>query len=83
MNTRTDKVFLRYSDLQDRGFGSRTKIWKMVKNFKFPAPVDDGNGNPVWLPEHIETFLASRPRYDMKEPDQLKKWREENHYATT
>jgi len=33
--------------------------------------------------EDIETFLASRPRYDMKEPDQLKKWREENHYATT
>ena len=42
-----------YADLQGRGYGCRTKIWKMVKDGKFPQPIDDGNGNPKWFPKKV------------------------------
>ncbi len=69
------KALLRYRDLTELNLGSRTKIWQMVKDGKFPPPVDDGSGSPAWLIRDIEEWIASRQHYEMKEPEQLRKWR--------
>jgi len=75
------KDLLRYRDLTNLGYGSRTKIWSMVKNGNFPPPIDFC-GSPAWLPEDIQKFKESRRYYEMKEPKQLKEWRESHQTAT-
>jgi len=63
-----------YNDLQKLGYGCKTKVWKMYKEGKFPLPIDDGNGNPRWIPAEVKEYFATRPRYNMKQPEQLKKF---------
>lgn len=58
MNT-TTKNLLRYRDLEQMGFGSRTTIYRAVKNNTFPKPMDDGRGRPVWLRDAIESWVES------------------------
>jgi len=82
MGEHTKKDLWRYADLQRLGYGCRATIWKMVKEEKFPTPIDDGNGRPAWLPEDVKQFLASRPRYVMSQPEQLKEYQEQ-HCAVT
>jgi len=55
----SDKDLLRYRDLEARGYGSRTTIWRAVQNNSFPKPVDDGRGRPVWFREDIEAWKQS------------------------
>ena len=54
-----DKELLRYRDLEVLGYGSRTTIWRAVQTGNFPAPVDDGRGNPIWFREVIEEHKKS------------------------
>jgi predicted DNA-binding transcriptional regulator AlpA len=61
MNTKDNKVLLRYRDLEAEGWGSRTTIWRAVKNFNFPSPIDDGRGRPAWTRESIDQFKTTRP----------------------
>ena len=70
------KDLLTYADLQSLGYGCKTKIWQLVKAGKFPLPIDDGNGNPRWLSAEVKEHFASRPRYVMSQPKQLKKLQE-------
>jgi len=69
-----------YSDLQRLGYGCKTKIWAMLKNQKFPPPIDDGNGQPRWFPSEVKEHFASRPHYVMSQPKQLRKFQQQ-HYA--
>lgn len=63
MNKDTDKDLYRYRDLEIKGYGSRTTIWRAVKNGVFPPPIDDGRGRPAWLREDIEIWKASRRQF--------------------
>ena len=54
------KRILRYSDLQQRGYGSRTTIWRAIALSKIPPP-SDFMGRPGWTLETIEEFEKSRP----------------------
>lgn len=54
------KRILRYSDLQQRGYGSRTTIWRAIASHKIPPP-SDFMGRPGWTLETIEEFEKSRP----------------------
>jgi len=78
MNEPNEKDLWDYADLQKLGYGCRTKIWKMVKAGKFPLPIDDGNGQPRWIPAEVRKYFAARPRYVMTQPAQLKKHQQEN-----
>jgi len=49
-----DKELLDYGDLEALGYGSRTTIWRAVRIRKFPAPIDDGRGNPRWTREMVD-----------------------------
>jgi len=41
----SEKDIYRYSDLTDKGYGSRTKLFGLIKAGKFPQPdADDGSG---------------------------------------
>jgi len=68
-----------YSDLQRLGYGCKTKVWRMVKEGKFPLPIDDGNGQPRWIPIEVKEHFAARPRYVMSQPEQLRKHQEQQH----
>ena len=54
------KRILRYVDLEERGYGNRTTIWRKVKAGKIPPPRDFMD-RPGWLPEELEEFENSRP----------------------
>ena len=78
MSELNEKDLWDYADLQRLGYGCRTKIWKMLKEEgKFPQPIDDGNGNPRWIPTEVRKYFAARPRYVMSQPKQLKKFQEQ------
>ena len=63
---------LGYSDLDAKGYGSRTTIWRKIKSGKFPAPdVDDGSGHPRWFPETIEKHKKSLEPYSGLLPKSL------------
>jgi len=47
-----------YRDLDDRGFGSRTTIWRKVKAGRFPPPVYIGEGQPRWRESKLIKYLA-------------------------
>ena len=53
------KQILRYGDLAARGYGSRTKIWRDLKEGRIPPP-SDFMGRPGWLLETLEEFENSR-----------------------
>ena len=76
MSELNEKDLWDYADLQLLGYGCRTKIWKMVKEGKFPQPIDDGNGNPRWRPAEVREHFALRPHYAMPQPKQLKKFQD-------
>jgi len=58
----------RYYDLEALGYGSRTTIWRKIKNGKFPPPdADDGNGHPVWFPETLKNHRKSLESYSPKQ----------------
>ncbi len=52
-------TLLSYSDLESRGHGSRTTIWRKVKDGKYPEPVDTGYGQKAWLESDIISWLES------------------------
>ena len=56
------KRVLRYGDLIERGYGSRTTIWRLIALRKIPPPCDFF-GRPGWTLETIEEFENSRPKY--------------------
>ena len=78
MSELNEKELWDYADLQRLGFGCRTKIWRMVKAGKFPDPIDDGNGQPRWIPTEVKEYFASRPRYVMEQPEQLRQYQEQH-----
>ena len=53
------KDLYRYADLKVLGYGSPTTVWRMVKEGKFPAPIDAG-GRPAWLPEELHEWKMTR-----------------------
>ena len=53
--TRSQKKILRIRDLSDRGYGSRTTIWRKIKSKKIPAPIEF-LGKPAWFLEKMEKF---------------------------
>ena len=59
MNQRNEKDWLNYNDLEAKGYGSRTTVWRAVKNLKFPPPRDNGRGGKVWFPEDLDEFNES------------------------
>jgi len=56
------KTILRYFDLVERGYGSRTTIWRLIANGKIPSP-SDFMGRPGWLLSTIEEFEKTRPQH--------------------
>jgi len=60
MPTQSKEIY-RYSDLETMGYGCRTTIWKLVKEGKFPTPIDAG-GRPAWIPDELNEWISTRPR---------------------
>ena len=81
MSEPNEKDLWNYSDLQRLGYGCKTKVWQMLKEGKFPLPIDDGNGQPRWFPAEVKEYFASRPRYVMSQPKQLRKHQEQHSAA--
>lgn len=66
------KDLLGYRDLEAKGYGSRTTIWRKIKSKKFPpADVDDGSGHPRWFPETIRKHRESLKSYSPSPPKSL------------
>lgn len=61
------KRILRYGDLIERGYGSRTTVWRLIALGKIPPP-SDFMGRPGWLLETLEEFENSRLQLQQKEP---------------
>jgi len=53
---------LSYRDLESRGYGSRTTIWRKVKSDKFCQPIDTGNGRKAWRESDIIAWLELRTK---------------------
>ena len=47
----------RYNDLEERGFGSRTTIWRKVRDGSFPAP------EMIWIAP-VGANRSSRPTWN-------------------
>jgi len=56
------KRILRYGDLIERGYGSRTTVWRLIALGKIPPP-SDFMGRPGWLLSTIEEFEKTRPQH--------------------
>jgi predicted DNA-binding transcriptional regulator AlpA len=57
----------RYKDLYNTGYGNRNTVIKRIKAGTFPAPLDDGNGRPVWTREMIDEYKASLKDYESEQ----------------
>ena len=67
------KDLLSYRDLNAKGYGSRTTIWRKIRNGKFPPPdVDDGSGHPRWFPETLVKYKDSLEPYSPVLPTSLR-----------
>jgi len=53
-------TLLSYRDLDALGYGSRTTIWRKVKDGEFPPPIDLGHDRKGWLESDIVEWLQSR-----------------------
>ncbi len=53
--------WLSYRDLEDRGLGSRTTLWRMVKNGELPPPQKISDRSVGWQEPVIEKWERSRP----------------------
>lgn len=62
MSQHNEKDWLDYKDLQAKGYGSRTTVWRAVKKGNFPPPRDNGRGGRIWFPEDLENFNKSLPK---------------------
>lgn len=68
-----EKDLLGYSDLKVKGHGSRTTVWRKIRDGKFPPPdVDDGSGHPRWFPETIDKHVKSLAPYSPSIPESLR-----------
>ena len=56
-------ALLDYRDLEARGHGSQTTVWRKVKSGRIPKP-KDYFGRPRWLEEEIDALERSLPEYD-------------------
>ena len=56
---------LRYNDLTARGYGSRTTIWRNVKDGKLPPPRQIGH-RPGWLEHEVDQTAQQAPIYHPK-----------------
>ena len=62
-------------DLGEAGYGSRATIHKDIKLGIFPAPLDDGNGRPIWTVEMLDKHDASLELYHPERIKHIKKKR--------
>jgi len=60
-------------DLYEGGYGARATIHKDVKLGIFPAPLDDGNGRPIWTSEMLDKHDASLKLYHSEPISHIKK----------
>ena len=53
---------LSYADLRDKGIKySKVHLWRLVKEGKFPKPVQVGKGARLtWIDTEIDALLAAR-----------------------
>jgi prophage regulatory protein len=54
---------LSYRDLEYRGYGSRTTIWRKVKAGEFPEPIDTGFGRKAWRESEILKWLEAKAEH--------------------
>jgi predicted DNA-binding transcriptional regulator AlpA len=56
------KILLSYNDLEELGFGSRTTIWRKLrdKSLEFPQPIDTGYGQKKWCSSDIQNWIKQR-----------------------
>jgi predicted DNA-binding transcriptional regulator AlpA len=54
-----EKEIQRINDLVDRGWGSRTTLWRLIKAGKIPEPFDF-LGRPAWSLRTIREFENSQ-----------------------
>jgi len=68
------KDLLGYRDIEAKGYGSRTTVWRNIKKGNFPPPdVDDGRGHPRWFPETVEKHKESLESYSPVQPKYLQR----------
>lgn len=53
--------WLSYQDLENRGLGSRTTVWRMVKSGELPPPQKISDRSVGWQEPVIEKWERSRP----------------------
>ncbi len=70
-NTELDLKILTYNDLRELGYGSRTKIWRDIKEGKFPKPRTKDN-KPVWRRKDVEDYFNALPEHESEIHDNLR-----------
>lgn len=65
---------LRYIDLQRMNYGSRTTIWRKIKDSNFPKPRSQ-DGKPVWRESDILDYFNSLPEHSGVMPKHLQEVR--------
>jgi len=71
----SDQVLYYFKGLEKLGYGTRTTISKRVRLGTFPAPLDDGNGRPIWTDEMLEEHKSSFKQYHPERIKHIKKKR--------
>ena len=56
------KILLTYKDLEEMGFGSRTTIWRKIKDdvLDFPKPIDVGYGQKRWRDLDLQNWVKQQ-----------------------
>lgn len=62
MNEEVAMRIIKHQQLKDMVGLSRTTIWRMEREGKFPSRVRLGANTVGWLEEEVLSWLASRPR---------------------
>ena len=56
---------LRLKQVEDRTGYKKSKIYKDVKEGKFPAPVKLGSISVAWVEEEVQQWIDARPRVEV------------------
>jgi prophage regulatory protein len=68
LSTGTGERFMRFPAVQAATGLSRTSIWQMIRDGKFPAPVSLNSRNIAWRESEVKRWQDQRPRVNYAPP---------------
>ena len=65
MSIRKIKRLQRLSKVEDTTGYKKSKIYQMVRDGEFPAPVKLGARHVAWIEEEVQEWINNRPRVEV------------------